>query len=277
MGWFGKLVGGAFGLFLGGPVGAALGAAFGHQVDREAKSESIFGRDKSTGDGQQRIQVAFFNATFSIMGHIAKADGRVSEAEIDAARNVMNRLDLTPHWRRRAAELFNQGKQSHFPFDAALEEFRAECHRRPSLIRMFIEVQLEAAYADGALQLQEQRLLLRICERLNFPSFEFHAMKARLDAEHRFADRFARQERPRSHVAPERGPSLSDAYALLGVKPTATDTEIKRAYRRLMSQHHPDKLLASGLSDDKVKLANEKAQKISRAYELITQARKSGS
>ena len=216
--------------------------------------------------------MAFFTATFSVMGYIAKADGRVTEAEIDLARSVMDRMELSETLRKTAVRLFTEGKSSDFPLDQALDQFRVECHRRYSLIRMFIEIQLEAALADGALRGQEERLLLHICDRLGFSRFEFHAIRMALEAQLRVARGGWRQDERR--VRATRGePSLEDAYAALGVKPSAGPAEIKRAYRRMMSQHHPDKLLAKGLPEEMVKLATEKAQQIRKAYEIVSKAR----
>ena len=94
------------------------------------------------------------------MGNLAKVDGRVSEDEIALARAVMAEMELSAEKRRTAIRLFNEGKAPGFPLDAVLEQFRRECHRRQNLMQMFIEIQLQAAYADGALNSAEERLLL---------------------------------------------------------------------------------------------------------------------
>jgi len=273
MSWLGKVIGGAFGFLLGGPLGAIFGAAVGHHFDRGLGEVGQLGVDFQPG-ARQRVQMAFFTATFSVMGHIAKADGRVTEAEIELARRVMDRMDLPDEMRKTAVRLFTEGKQSNFLLDDVLDQFRVECHRRYSLLRMFIEIQLEGALADGALNHAEERLLLQICDRLRFSRFDFHAIKMALEAQMRVASRSWRQDegRRQDRVA-RQGPSLEDAYAALGVKPSASNAEIKRAYRRMMSQHHPDKLVANGLPEEMVKLANEKTQQIRKAYEIVRQAR----
>lgn len=274
MTWFGKVVGGAFGFIMGGPLGAMLGAAFGHQLDRKAGDMGLLELDVAPA-ARQRVQMAFFTATFSIMGHVAKADGRVSEAEIAAARNVMNRMELPDNLRRTAIHLYNEGKRTDFPLEAALEQFHAECQRRYSLLRMFIELQLEAALADGALHDNAEHLLLLICERLSFSRFEFHAIRARMEAERRFSRHAGHQHQwGRRDLSDQRESSLADAYAVLGKSRAASDGDIKRAYRRLMSQHHPDKLVAKGMPEPMVAIATEKTQQIRKAYEIISKARK---
>src|SRR5690554_6549827 len=107
MSWWGKVIGGAFGFALGGPLGAALGAALGHNFDRGMGQQARIG----SSHDQERIQSAFFTATFSMMGYIAKADGRVSETEIAMARDIMGQMRLTPEQRKVAIRLFEEGKQ----------------------------------------------------------------------------------------------------------------------------------------------------------------------
>lgn len=275
MNWFGKVIGGALGLLVGGPAGAILGAAVGHQFDRRHLTEGVLGLHFGPGD-QQRVQTAFYSATFAVMGHVAKADGRVSEAEIAAARTIMSRMDLSDEMRKQAVSLFTDGKRADFPLGAVLEQFHKECHRRYTLIRVFIEIQLEAALADGALRAEEERLLLEICDRLRFSRFEFHAIRAALEAQLRVAGAWRQSGGSgyRQQRVLREEPSLADAYAALGIKPSSSAAEIKRAYRRMISQHHPDKLVASGLPEEMVKLANEKTRQIRQAYEIICKHRK---
>jgi len=131
---------------------------------------------------------------------------------------------------------------------------------------MFIEIQLQAAYADGRLDISEEQMLLHICQRLGIPQFLFRQLQRMVEAQHGFGGA-GRQSRE----APR--PSLDDAYAMLGVSASASDAEVKKAYRRLMSQHHPDKLVAKGLPEEMMKLAAEKTGEIRKAYEQVKEAR----
>lgn len=265
-------MGGAFGFLLAGPLGALLGAALGHQFDRGIAMMGRYLESHFQPGAPYRVQTAFFTATFSIMGHVAKADGRVSEAEIEFAQSVMDKMELTGEMRKTAIHLFREGKIPQFPLDEALEQFRMECRRRYSLIRLFIEIQVQAAYADGVLHPAEDRLLLHICRQLRFSRFELQALKSMLEARLRFSEaghgRRKRQPPGRTEL------TLREAYAVLGVAPPASDVEIKRAYRRMISQHHPDKLLSKGITEEAMKLATEKSQEIQKAYETICKARK---
>jgi DnaJ like chaperone protein len=263
--WWGKLVGGAFGFMLGGPLGAVLGAALGHNFDKGMKAMPEFG---SVGAGdRERVQMAFFTATFSVMGHLAKADGKVSKDEIRLAETVMDEMNLSPDMRRAAINLFNEGKAAGFPLDEVLAQFRRECHGRTTLIRMFMEIQVQAAYADGCMDTAEARLLAKVCERLGFPAAALAEIERMIRAERGFGGGGRRA------TADTGRPSLKQAYDLLGVKADASDAEVKRAYRRLLSQHHPDKLVSKGLPEEMMKIAAQKTHEIRQAYEAIREAR----
>lgn len=277
MGWWGKLVGGAFGFMLGGPLGALAGAALGHGLD---KGMARLPGGSGGGEGErERVQLAFFTATFSVLGHVAKADGRVSAEEIRLAEVLMDEMDLDPERRRAAIELFNQGKQADFPLDEVLAQFRKECHRRVTLLRMFMEIQLQAAYADGGLETVEDDLLRHIARQLGFPNFAYQQLRRMIEAERAFASAGAgtgageRQRRGAGAGPRASGPSLADAYAVLGVERTDSPAAIKKAYRRLLSQHHPDKLVSKGLPEEMMKMAAQKTHEIKQAYEKIRSER----
>lgn len=264
MAWWGKALGGAFGFMIGGPLGALIGIAFGHNFDRGLGSVMS---DSGFKPGQQeRVQVAFFTATFSVMGHIAKADGKVTPEEIKMAQNVMAHLGLTPDVRESAKKLFNEGKSPDFPLDDVLDQFKKEIHRRNTLIQMFLEIQLQAAYADGRLDDAEEKILIHICQRLGVPLEQLTRLEEMLKAG------FG-QGAYQSSAQPPHATRLSDAYAIMGVDKKASDAEVKKAYRRLMSQHHPDKLVAKGLPEEMVRDATEKTQQIKHAYEQIKASR----
>ncbi|MFQ5761336.1 MAG: co-chaperone DjlA, partial [Acidiferrobacterales bacterium] len=258
-------LGGTFGFMLGGPLGAMLGAALGHQVDAALGGR---GRVRYRLGDQQRVQTAFFTATFSIMGYVAKADGRVSQAEIALAERIMAHMGLSPDQRRAAINLFNTGKQADFPLDDVLDQFRRECHHRHTLMQMFLELQLQAAFADQQLDPSESMVVLYIFERLGFSRQEFEYLVSMVRGTQQYHDYYEGAE-PKAQR-----PSLADAYAALGVSGDASDEHIKKVYRRLMSQHHPDKLVAKGLPEEMVTLAKEKAQDINRAYDQISEARR---
>jgi len=260
MSWWGKLFGGTFGFMLGGPLGALIGAAIGHQLDGRAQDFS----DEAQGVfGRERIQMAFFSATFSVMGHLAKADGKVTADEIHLAQQVMLQMQLDARLKKLAQRLFNEGKAASFPLDDVLDQLKRECRHRHTLLRMFLEIQMQAALADGVIHAAERKLLLHVATRIGFSVTEFEQLEAMLNA----AGRYGSEAGPAPEV------QLSDAYDMLNVSADATDAEVKKAYRRLMSQHHPDKLVAKGLPEEMMKLATEKTHQIRQAYELVRKYR----
>ena len=259
MNWWGKLLGGTFGFMLGGPLGALIGAAIGHNFDSGLKN---LGNESNSGR-QEKVQTAFFTATFSVMGHIANADGRVSEDEITLATHMMDQMSLSPELKRVARRLFDEGKANNFPLYDVLDQFRRECHHSRNLLRVFMEIQLQAAFADGTVDQSEKTILEHICERLRLPLSELNHLEAMLSA--------GGTRRP--GATPTQGVSLDDAYSILNVDRRSSDAEVKKAYRRLMSQHHPDKLVAKGLPEEMMKVATQKTQEVKAAYDKVMESR----
>ena len=264
MSFLGKLLGGAFGYMLWGPIGALLGAALGHQFDKGLR-HTVF---QSHAD-VERIQASFFTTLFSVMGHLAKADGRVTEHEIEMAKSVMQQMSLDEQRRQLAIELFNKGKQADFPLDSALQQFRRHAHGQRNLIRMFMEILLHAAYADGTVHPTEERMLKHIAKMLGMTPYQLAQLEGMVQAQRSFHQGRGGHHEP----AKPRAELLKEAYQALGVAESASDAEVKKAYRRQMNQHHPDKLVARGLPEDMIKIATEKTQEIKAAYETIMQSR----
>jgi len=253
MAWWGTFIGGTLGYVFGGPLGAIIGAALGGNFDRGIKMGDRLDHYADMGN-QQRVQAAFFTTTFSVMGHIAKADGHVSQQEISAARNIMTQMQLSAEQRKAAIKFFDQGKNASFPLEEVLHQFKKECHGRRNLIQMFVEIQIATALSDGKVDPNEKRILYTIGEILGFSRSEIdHLFNLASGAEASVSDKL----------------TLTQAYKILGVTKDSSEAEIKKAYRRLMSQHHPDKLVSKGLPDEMIALATEKTQEIRKAYELI--------
>jgi len=256
MSWWTTVLGGAVGFMIGGPLGAMLGVAFAGNF---SKGKSNFGRSSQVfhpGD-QQRVQAAFFSSVFSVMGYIAKVDGKVSKSEILLAQQVMQHMQLSKDMQKVAKELFNQGKGNDFNLDEVLEQFRTECHRRTHLLRMFFEIQIQATYADGVFDSKEDDALKYIAQKLHFPIHELERLIQQFSATNNNTNQL----------------TVGDAYVILGVDKSLTDKELKTAYRRLLAQHHPDKLVAKGLPEEMIKIANDKTQEIISAYEFIKKHR----
>ena len=280
-GWYGKIIGAILGYIVGrGLLGAIVGFVIGHQFDtmsrRNAAGALGRGRTGSIGtDGPQsgrgtpaELRRAFFEATFQVMGHVAKSDGRVTEQEIDAARAAMGRFALSEADRLRAVELFTAGKRSDFPLEGTLERLRWLAGDQPNLRRLFIQIQLEAALHGNGLGDRPRAVFARMCRALGISPFEFASLEAMLRM-HR-GNYGGPGHGPRSAAEPgATAARLADAYDVLGVGASASDAEVRRAFRKLVSQNHPDKLVAQGLPESMIVAAHERTQRILEAYETI--------
>lgn len=266
--------------------GALLGAFLGHLADKKiyelgSVSSSVFG----SGLTRQSI---FTQTTFAVLGHIAKAKGRVTEDDIHLARQLMARLKLDETAQKQAQKAFSLGKESSFPLRLVIQEFREACGQRVDLLRFFVEVQMQAALQDGELDANEQQILFTIAETMGISRFQFEQMIAMVMAAQQFrSGRFQYEYHQGGYQQQSQGgyysgqnqsysnsaPSIDAAYKVLGVSADDDQNTVKRAYRKLMNEHHPDKLAAKGLPDEMMELAKEKAQQIQAAYDLICKSK----
>jgi len=256
--WWGKIVGALIGLFRGGLTGAVIGALLGHFVDRFIAGISGVGSTRES----------FFEALFCTLGHLSKADGQVTQAEIRMAESLMQRMQITGEDRQRAIRFFNQGKQEGFDLHAALKTFAQNSALRFDLRQMFLEILVEAAFSSGRVSQAEQAVLLRVAQELRIPAPVLAAMmQARQGAG---PGPGAGGRRQAAGVI--RG-SLDQAYAQLGLKSNASDAEVKKAFRKLVSQYHPDKLVSQGLPEEMMDMAKNRVREINVAYEQIKKSR----
>jgi len=262
MSWWGKFLGGTVGFTMGGPLGLLIGSVIGHKLVDKPLQES----------DNELTQAAFFSATFSFMGHIAKADGRVSQDEIAMAQQIMDHMKLDAEQKRAAIELFNKGKQANFDMDGVLAQFKQVAHRRTTLLQMFLEIQLHAALADGQIDAAEQRIITNIAQQLGFSARHIEQLTALVRSNLGLEANRYHYGSTASHKSQKE--LLKEAYEMLGVSHSVNDTDLKRAYRRLMNQHHPDKLVSKGLPEEMIQMATEKTQQIKAAYEMIKATRK---
>lgn len=268
MDWIGKLFGGLLGFVLsrGSISGALVGVVLGHLFDRGLggfkNASDVGGFARLSGRKRQQI---FFETTFLTLGHLAKADGHVSEEEIRAARSIMHQMQLHPEEVRQAIDLFTRGKNPDFAIDEQISRLRKACRGQRLLLRTFVEIQMDMALSKGSIHAAERELLWRIAGQLNIGRVELAQMEAVLRARRRFGQAGTRAQAGRQE--------LDQAYKALGIEPSASDREVKTAYRRLMNQHHPDKLVAKGLPDSMLEMAKERTREIRAAYDLIKKNR----
>ena len=267
----GKLIGAIIGLLLfRNPWGAIIGLILGHFYDQ---SVSAGGGRRRTPEGLAEVRQRFFSATFEVMGHVAKADGRVSEAEIAAARKVMAELRLDGAQIHAAIAHFTRGKNPGFDVADTVREFREVCADQPEMLRVFLEFQVRAALEGVDMQGPARAAVQRVAELLEVSRLELAHMEAvlRLRREHfRYQNNGGHGS---AQSAPKPGMQLDAAYQVLEVESRASNDEVSKAYRRQLSKHHPDKLKANGLPDSMLEHAKQRTQQIIEAYELIKSAR----
>lgn len=295
---WGKVLGGLFGFMFGRIPGAILGVIIGHMFDRGYSQDfnqmGGFGRFFVDKDGMKN-QAVFFHALFSVLGHIAKADGRVTEEEIQVATRLMDEMGLSGETRAEAQQAFREGKAPDFPFKGILNDLHESCYGRKDILQIYLEILIQAAFADGRLDAKEQAVLEEVARTLGFKQNELLFLISSFEAEIRFRQAWqtkgrsgaggqgqhrGRQQQGNQSQSGQRqqyqrqssysaSQSLDDAYRILGVGKNDDARTIKKAYRKLMNEHHPDKLMSKGLPKQAMEIAKTKAQDIQAAYEYI--------
>lgn len=273
--WSGKLFGAFFGYVLAGSVGALIGIIVGNFFDRRVYTYYTNPYWAYLGEKEEDVKVTFLKSTFYILGYIAKSDGRVSEQEIKTARTLMDDLKLSADEKDLAKECFSTGKQPDFNIATVILKLRTVCNTRRNLLRLFIDIQYRAAHNSG---LSEKRIeaLNQVLQLMGIAPLRDQYQYYR-DFGHRQQSNQSSQHSTWNQNSGSQGQgpynpgnsSMVQAYNLLGLKEGAAKVDVKKAYRRLISINHPDKLIAQGASEARIKIANDKTQAITRAYEQI--------
>jgi DnaJ like chaperone protein len=259
--FFGKVICGLIGLAAGGLFGLIFGVAIGHAFDRALAKAFQFGSPENLA----LIKNSFFETTFLLSGYLAKIDGRISESEIAHTEQMMAQMGLSAEQRRRAIELFHCGAASDFVMETAVATFVQNIGGQRQLRQTLLLYLILLAHADRGVEPVEHAALVRIAAAMGFNTVMFEQLLRMASAQANF--QYQRTEhRPRATT-------LEDAYKALGVDSNASDGEVKRAYRKLMSENHPDKLIAKGVPEEMIKLATARTQEIQAAYALIKQSR----
>jgi len=248
----GAILGAAFGGLGGALVGAALGYVVGNTLLR-----SVIGSLRVS-------QSQLIDATFSVMGALCKADDVITHEEIKVVENTFSMLNLDGEQREQAKTAFNRGKQPDFQLDEAVDQFARLSRGRRPLLQLFLQLQCMAIAADGRIDPAEHAMLVRVARRLGLHEADVSQLEALL--------RTAGAE-PSARGSAPTADRLADAYTALGVTEDSTAAAIKLAYRKLISQNHPDKLASRGLPESMRAVAEERSREINSAYDLIKAAR----
>jgi DnaJ like chaperone protein len=253
----------AVGFFLGhGMTGVVIGAIIGFALDNLNFNQRRTATPESGG---------YVVPLFALLGAIAKSDGRVSEAEIATTERVMTRMGLDNGARQAAINAFNTGKQPEFDVTAPINALRQWAGLRRDHAFPLLDVVIETVLAEGSPSPEKMSILRQLAFALRISDMELMALMAMKGyVWHGGGSRsygYATGSGNNGYVPPQRNTHGPDPYAVLGIARDADDRAIKRAYRKLISEHHPDRL--GDLPEDMRKRAESRASEINAAYERI--------
>ena len=252
MSWHGKIIGGLVGFVMGGPIGAAAGATLGHAfVDKRKNVYRLSGSYSGRAlPSPEQAQMIFFEAVFSMLAKMSKVDGRVSEKEVAVIENFMkNELHLDSTSRVAAVQIFRQAINSSESFETFASQFYMAFSNQPYIIELVMDILFRVASTDGNIEKEEEALLLSASNIFNYTRADYERMKSKY------------------------AQSTNQYYAVLNCEPTASNEEIKKQFRKLATEYHPDKIQAKGLPEGFIKFANEKFAEIQEAYTAIKKER----
>ena len=264
MSWLGKIIGGTIGFFLGGPLGMIAGAVFGHMFDKSEELEEDHDSSTSNGSsnnqrryyffntGYGKSQMVFFVGCFSMLAKLASADGTVSEnAKRKIQEFMINDLHLAGNSYYNAVNIFNQAIGQTDTFESYAQQFYENFKSSPSILQLMIDIFYRVAYADGTISKNEENLIEYAANLFQIPQSVLESIRRKYGITN----------------AP------SKAYAVLGLTENATNDEIKKAYRKLILEFHPDTVASKGMADEFKEYATKRFREIQEAYEQISKER----
>lgn len=253
MGWISGIIGGGLGAVVAGPIGAIIGAAIGASMGGGQQLQPGGFRPDQT---QQR-QAIFFTAAYSMVGKLAKADGRVCPNEIAAIEKISREaLGLDSQTRQYAINVFTQAKNSAEPFGSYARQFGDLFSHDQQLCSTMMSFLFQVAMADGEMHPQEEKMLLEAKALFRLPEAVYQSL--------------------RNHFVGQKSSSVSLAkhYENLGITSKASTSEIKKAYRQKAAEFHPDKIESKGLPPEFIKFANDRLAEINASYDAVMASRK---
>jgi len=238
---WGKIAGVGLGAALGGPIGALIGLAAGHAVDRGVETG---------GDGPVRgaeASIAFTVGVIALSAKMAKADGQVTRSEVDAFKRIFH---VPPGEAKNVARIYDLARKDVAGYEAYAKQIARLFRDRPNVLEDLLDGLFRIAMADGIFHPNEEDFLKRVAAIFGFAEHDYLRIKA-------------------GHM----GPDASDPYTILGVAHDATEEEIRKTYRKLVKENHPDKLMAEGVPKEMIETATEKIASINDAYDRIAKMR----
>ena len=237
---WGKIIGATTGFAVGGPIGALVGGLAGHALDRRG----IRG-DESGGDATK--QIAFTIGVIALGAKMAKADGQVTADEVQAFKEVFR---IPPEEMKNVARVFDLARKDARGYEVYAQQIAGLFKENPRVLEDLVDGLFHIAKADKTMHPAELEYLVKVSSIFGFDANDFARIKE-------------------SHL----GPDQADPYQVLGVARDATDVDIKRVYRQLVRENHPDALIAQGVPEEFVQIANDKLAAINVAYDQIEKKR----
>ena len=244
---WGKILGGAAGFAIGGPIGALLGAVAGHAVDKMATDAREGAPPGESPADAPTKQIAFTIGVIVLGAKLAKADGRVTRDEVSAFKEV---FQIPPDEMKNVGRLFNQARKDASGFEPYAKQIGRLFKDHPAVLEELLHGLFHIARADGRVSDEEIDYLQQVATLFGLSEADWSRIRS-------------------ANVGVDGG----DPYAILGVSPDDDDAEIKAVHRKLVLENHPDKLVAEGMPQEFIDLANDKLAKINAAYDKIRQAR----
>ena len=246
MGWFGKMTFGTMGLLFGGPLGAIIGVSLGHHlVDKKAE----YGQSGAVPPKSEQAQAAYFVCIFSILGKIAKADGVVTNDELKVVDDFINGMNISETEKQFAKQVFNEAKNSNYSVEDFASQFYQINSGQPAVLHSFLDVLFRVAAADKVLHPAEEDALMRIKDIFQISDRQFNDIKSIYFTD---VDRY---------------------YKLLSCPVDSSNDEIKKSYKKLVRDFHPDTIVSKGLPEEFTEFASSRFREIQEAYEKVRKER----
>lgn len=260
--YWGKIIGTLAGVATLKPWFVLLGLGVGHWFD--TRFTAGYRRFEQQGASIGRLPEEYMRPLFQTIGHLAKADGRVSEDEIRATRSVMHRLGLGPAHVRNAINWFDEGKNPAFPLQPTVRHLRRVAARKPEQRQLFVRLVLEVVLAKNRMSQAERSLVWTICSEFDIGRVELAQLETMIRAQRGF------KQSPAGDLDAQR---IRKAYATLGIDESATNDEVIKAYRRAMNKSHPDKIAADNPDRAVIVAAENRTREVRAAYEMLKSRR----
>ena len=243
---WGKIIGGVSGFAIGGPLGALLGVAAGHAIDKAKHRGGSAGSLNDVGEQQ----VVFTSAVIVLCAKMAKADGQVTSDEIRAFKEIFH---IPIEEQADVGKLFNEAKNESIGFEPYAKQIFSLFSGQPSVLEELLGALFIIAKADGEIHPKEMQFVKNVSKIFGFSQTQFFRLQS-------------------LYVSEDNG-ELTDPYEVLGIKKDASDIDVKKTYRKLIQDYHPDKLMAHGVPKEFIDLANAKMAAINGAYDKIEKIR----